>query len=113
MLTTTDLRTSKTAKIKKLYYYITYIKAMLCHSYVPQSFGLGIVIPLLKGINLDKSNIDNYRAITLSPTIAKDFESYLLLIMQNFLHTSELQFGFKKGTGCMPRCYICALQYSS
>jgi len=51
-------------------------KAMLCHSYVPQSFGLGIVIPLLKGINLDKSHMDNYRAITLSPTTAKVFESY-------------------------------------
>ena len=43
--------------------------------------------------------MDNYRAIT-RPTFAKVSESYLLLIMQIFLHTSELQFGFKKGTGC-------------
>ena len=82
---------------------------MLCHSYVPQSFGIGIVIPLLKGINLEKSNMDNYRAIT-RPTFAKVSESYLLLIMQIFLHTSELQFGFKKGTGC--RDAISVLYYT-
>jgi len=44
--------------------------------------------------------MDNYRAITLSPTTAKVFEIYLLFMMPIFLHTSELQFGFKKGTGC-------------
>ena len=75
-------------------------KAILSHGYVPQAFGIGTVIPLLKGVNLNKSNMDNYRAITLSPAISKVFESFVLQSSEDFLFTSELQFGFKKGTGC-------------
>ena len=59
-----------------------------------------IVIPLLKNAGLDKSNMDNYRAITISPVISKVFESYLLCTMQDFLFTSELQYGFKANKGC-------------
>ena len=57
--------------------------------------------------------MDKYRAITLSPPIAKVFESYLLLIMQNFWHTSELQFGFKKGTGCRDVLYNTVHYYTN
>ena len=40
-------------------------KAIVSHRYVPVAFGAGIVIPLLKNSGLDKSNMDNYRAITI------------------------------------------------
>ena len=75
-------------------------RAMLAHGYVPCAFGNGIVIPLLKDANLDKTNMDNYRAITLSPVISKLFELYLMDILHDFLYTSELQFGFKANHGC-------------
>jgi len=44
--------------------------------------------------------MDNYRAITISPVISKVFESYLLGTVQDYLTTSELQFGFKSNSGC-------------
>jgi len=75
-------------------------KAILSHSYVPQAFSVGVVIPLLKNTNLDKTNLESYRAITLSPTISKLFESYMLGVLQDQLYTSDLQFGFKLGSGC-------------
>jgi hypothetical protein len=33
-------------------------RAMLVHGYVPQAFGISIVIPLLKKVCLDKTNMD-------------------------------------------------------
>jgi len=59
-------------------------KAIVSHGYVPVAFGAGIVIPLLNS-GLDKSNMDNYRAITISPVISKVFESYLLGTVQDYL----------------------------
>jgi len=82
------------------YVLLKLFKAIVSHRYVPMTFGAGIVIPLLKNAGLDKSNMDNYRAITISPVISKVFESYLLCTMQNFVFTSELQFGFKANKGC-------------
>ena len=73
---------------------------MLTHSYVPNAFGLGIVIPIVKNKHGDVSSIDNYRPITLSPVISKLFESLLLELYQPFLKTDNLQFGFKKDVGC-------------
>jgi len=75
---------------------------MIVHGYVPSALGSGIVIPLLKDANLDKTNMDNYRAITLSPVISKLFKLYMLDILHDydFLYTSELQFGFKAKHGC-------------
>ena len=38
---------------------------------VPDDFGRGIVIPLLKNADGNKFVSDNYRGITLSPVISK------------------------------------------
>ena len=40
---------------------------MLLHGYVPNSFGLGIIVPLVKDKSGDLSSVENYRPITLSP----------------------------------------------
>jgi len=50
------------------------ISMMLKFSYVPDAFGIGTVIPLLKGDDSDPTVCDNYRAITISPCISKVFE---------------------------------------
>jgi len=44
--------------------------------------------------------LNNYRGITLTPVISKLFESILLNKCEEHLITDELQFGFKKATGC-------------
>ena len=73
---------------------------MLLHGYVPNNFGLGIVVPILKDKNGDQTSIDNYRPVTLSPTISKIFESVLLMNYGNYLYSDDRQFGFKKTMGC-------------
>ena len=46
---------------------------LMLHGCVPDSFGIGVVIPLVKDKSGDVSNVDNYRGITLSPIISKLF----------------------------------------
>jgi len=66
------------------------LNTMLQHCYVPERFGYGLIVPLLKNKHGDQSRSDMYRGITLSPTIAKLFE-YLL---------THFNFDFKKHSGC-------------
>src|ERR1700690_652683 len=73
---------------------------MLSHSFVPNAFGMGFVVPIIKDKCGDVSSVDNYRPITLSPVISKVFESLLLLKYSERMKTDDLQFGFKKGIGC-------------
>ena len=47
------------------------IKLILKYSYVPDAFGVGMIIPLLKGDDCDPTVCDNYRAITISPLSVK------------------------------------------
>ena len=70
------------------------------HSIVPDDFGRGIVIPLLKNIDGNRFTTDNYRGITLSPVISKLFEMVLLSQFKDQLVSDPLQFGFKAKTSC-------------
>ena len=54
----------------------------------------------LKDDNLDRSNIDNYRAIMISPVLSKIFEHCLLFRFNHYFETSDLQCGFKAKVGC-------------
>ena len=83
-----------------------FFNALIKHCYVPNSFGLGIVIPLVKDISGDLSNMNNYRGITLSSTMSKIFEMCLMLLFGNFLLTHDLQVGFKKKLGCNHALYM-------
>ena len=73
---------------------------MFAHGYVPDKFGDGIIIPLIKDKTGDINSIDNYRPITLTPIAAKVFETLIMDLCESKLVTDELQFGFKKGVGC-------------
>ena len=79
---------------------IAMFRGMVCHGYVPEAFGNGIIIPLVKNKMEDLSSVGNYRAITLIPIISKLFECIILKICSDHLETDELQFGFKQGVGC-------------
>ena len=75
-------------------------RLILKHSYVPEMFGSGVSIPLLKDKSGSVHDMDNYRAITLLPVISKVFEMVLLAVCEPVLESDPLQFGFKHNTGC-------------
>jgi hypothetical protein len=69
--------------------------------FVPDAFGLGVVIPIPKSSSYNKNyEMEDYRGITISPVLSKIFEKCILLQIEPLLKTSDRQFGFKKGTGC-------------
>ena len=67
---------------------------------VPDDFGVGIAVPLVKKMDGDKTTSDNYRCITLSPIISKLFELVLLHLFSTQLQSDHLQFGFKQKSSC-------------
>ena len=64
------------------------------HSIVPDDFGKGLVIPLLKNVDGNQFVSENYRGITLSPVISKLFEVVMMAIFEKQLNSDSLQFGF-------------------
>ena len=79
---------------------------MMVHGYVPDQFGRGIVIPLVKDKTGNVADASNYRGITVSPVISKIFEGYLLLKFQKYLYSNDLQMGFKRNVGCPPAIFV-------
>jgi exonuclease III len=75
-------------------------RAMIAHSFVPDDFGLGIIIPLVKDKSGDFNSVDNYRGITLTPIISKLLEGVLLACCEEQLAADDLQYGFRKKVGC-------------
>lgn len=73
---------------------------IICHSYVPKSFTLGLVSPIVKNKQDDITALSNYRPITISSTISKVFEYFLLNRVSCFLIHDELQFAYSKNIGC-------------
>ena len=69
---------------------------MLSHGYIPSSFMKTSIIPILKNRNGDTSDKNNYRPIAIVTAMSKLFELCLSKILDEYLCTSENQFGFKK-----------------
>ena len=80
--------------------------AMINVGYVPEDFGKGIVIPIVKDKCGDVSRIDNYRPITLSPVITKIFERILIFLFSQYIDSDDLQFGFKRNLGCSTAIHV-------
>ena len=74
------------------------------NSSVCDSFLRGVILPLFKGKGAKAINKDNYRSITLFPTLCKIYEMVLLNRLENYAEQNGLfsfmQFGFKEGVGC-------------
>ena len=68
---------------------------MLQHSFVPNQFCLGFMVPTIKDQSGDHSSVGNYRGIMISPIVSKLFEHVLKIIFFEHLSTSDHQFGFK------------------
>ena len=74
--------------------------------HVPPAFSLGIIIPITKHVsNCNGDRFSEYRRITISPVLSKVFELCILENIKQFLVTSDLQLGFKKGLGCNHAIY--------
>ena len=70
---------------------------ILKHGYVPNAFGEGRVVPIIKDKHGDICSSDNYRVLQLvSHIVSKIFESCILHKFGDLFSGHDLQFGFKK-----------------
>ena len=90
---------------------------MMMHiGHVPLRFGESYTVPILKNNDsiYNKSvTVDDFRGISISPTISKVFEHCILDRYAEFLLTSDNQFGFKKNSSCSHAIYSmrCVVDY--
>ena len=73
---------------------------MSLHCFVPDDFGMGLIVPIVKDRLGDIADVNNYRGITLSPVISKLFEYCVLDKYYMHFPNNDQQFGFKKKLGC-------------
>jgi hypothetical protein len=73
-----------------------YFSSILCHGFTSDILSQGTMCPIPKSKLLHLS--DKYRAITLSCCITKLFDLIFIENQKAFLHSDELQFGFKKNS---------------
>ena len=66
---------------------------MFVHGYVPDEFGVGVVVPVVKDQCADLCSADNYRPVTLSPVVSKVFEHCVLQKYGDMLYSDNMQFG--------------------
>ena len=79
---------------------------MSVHGYVPDDFGVGVVVPVLKDRSGDLCSADNYRPVTLSSVISKVFEYCVLRKYDDMLNSDNLQFGFKQHSSCAHALFV-------
>ena len=79
-------------------------------SSVCESLKVGTVLPLFKDKGVKANNKDNYRGITLFPTLCKIYEMDLLNRLEKCAERrgffSKMQFGFQEGVGCIKASFI-------
>ena len=55
------------------------------------------ILLIYKDVQVSLSNIDNYGGIALFNCICKLYDTVTLLLYGNYLSTSDMQFGYKRG----------------
>ena len=69
----------------------------------------GVILPLFKGKRAKAKNKDNYRGVTLIPTLCKIYEMILLNRLEKYSPEmglfSEMQLGFQEGVECPEVCF--------
>ena len=89
------------AEALKSAHHKVYVLLSLCfslcvsHGYIPQSLIETTIAPIIKNKAGDFSSGNNYRPIALANVISKVFESLIFLRCEQFLTTTDNQFGFK------------------
>ena len=70
----------------------TFFNGCIQHSYVPQDFLTGVIVPIIKNTSGDICSVDNYRGVTLSSTFSHLFEHCLLGKIGHYLYSDNLQY---------------------
>ena len=65
--------------------------------YLPSSFCLSTIMPLIKNKSGDSADLNNYRAIAISNSATKIIEVVLADIIESVDNADLYQFGFRKG----------------
>jgi Reverse transcriptase (RNA-dependent DNA polymerase) len=81
-------------------------KLIGAHHYVPDTFGIGTIIPFIKDKSRNLNDPENYCTITLIPIVCKVFEHCILSICEHLLFVDQLQLGFKRGIGCTEAIFV-------
>ena len=76
---------------------LNFFTACLRHVFLPHSILDCVIVPVPKS-GKNASCSQNYRPITLAPTLSKVIEQVILLKFGSYLHSSHLQYGFKAGS---------------
>ena len=91
----------------RLYIHLTQMFNMfITHGYLPETFMNSTIIPLIKNRAGNVTDVNNYRAIAISNSISKIFETVLLdkLIVENPIDAH--QFGFTSGVSTEMCTYV-------
>ena len=81
---------------KRILYLLSMLfTSLLVHGYLPQQLMEIILIPVIKNKCGNVSDSGNYRPIAIANIISKVLESILLSRCEEFLYTTDNQFGFK------------------
>ena len=79
-------------------------------SSVCESLKVGTILSLFKGKGVKANNKDNYRGITLFPTLCKIYEMILLNRLEKCTERRgfflKMQFSFQEGVGCIEASFI-------
>ena len=75
------------------------MSAVLVHGYVPKSMLKSVIVPIIKHKNKRISDKDNYRHICISNVFTKVAEKVLYSRMEDYLQSTNNQFGFKQTHG--------------
>jgi hypothetical protein len=67
----------------------------ILHGYMPKDFMYSAIVPIIKNKTGDSSDKSNYRPVAIVTACSKLFESILLDFMDDYLSTTDNQFGFK------------------
>ena len=70
-------------------------RSMLIHGYNANDLVLSSIISIPKDIRSSLSSSDNYRGISLFNGICKLFDYVIMHTCNDYLYTSDMQFGFK------------------
>ena len=89
----------KHASPRILSWLCNYFNALFVHEFIPQSITEVVISPLLKSSLKDPCCSNNYRPIARATAISKILENIILRRLENFLDSTDYQFGFKKGHG--------------
>jgi len=81
-------------------------KCIAHYAVVPDDFGAGIAIPIIKHKMRNPNDINNYKGITLIPVVSKLFELLILEICKTNLKTEDLLFKFKKHVECTNAIFV-------